>query len=240
MLLISLAMLVVAGVIWGSFSAVSASAAAARTRKSAEQNVRATYIKGDVADSATPKDAPAAPVNETGVQNRNRAGDSEPAKQGNADESGERMRARDGSGFGNSSNYEAREERREQNRAKTESRVRDRSGREDCDGTCPNYETREERREQNRAKAESRVRDKSGREDCDGTCPNYETREERREQNRAKAESRVRDRSGREDCGGTCPNYETREERREQNRAGSDTGDGGRETQGRFQGDKRP
>lgn len=205
MLLISLAMLVVAGVIWGSFSAVSASAAA-RTRKSAEQNVRTAYTKGEVADSATPKDGSAAPVNETGVQNRNRAGDSEPAKQGNADESGERMRARDGSGFGNSSNYEAREERREQNRAKTESRVRDRSG----------------------------------REDCDGTCPNYETREERREQNRAKAESRVRDRSGREDCGGTCPNYETREERREQNRAGSDTGDGGRETQGRFQGDKRP
>ena len=235
MLLISLAMLVVAGVIWGSFSAVSVSAAA-RTGKSAEQNARAAYTKGDVADSANPKDGSAAPVNETGVQNRNRAGDSEPAEKGNASESGVRTRARDGSGFGNSTRYETREERREQNRAKAESRVRDRSGREECDGTCPNYETREERREQNRAKAESRVRDRSGREDCDGTCPNYETREERREQNRAKAESRVR----REDCDGTCPNYETREERREQNRSGSDTGDGGRETQGRFQGDKRP
>ena len=42
MLLISLAMLVVAGVIWGSFSAVSVSAAA-RTGKSAEQNARCVH-----------------------------------------------------------------------------------------------------------------------------------------------------------------------------------------------------
>ncbi len=210
MLLIGLAMLVVAGVIWGSFSAASARAADARTRKSAEQNVRAAYSKGKVADSATPKDAPAAPVNETGVQNRNRAGDSEAAEKGNADENGARTRVRDGSGG------------------------------EDCDGTCPNHETREERREQNRAKAESRVRDKSGGENCDGTCPNYETREERREHNRAQAENRVCDGSCGEDCDGTCPNYETREERREQNRAGSDPSDGGRGTQGRFKGDTRP
>ncbi len=236
MLLISLAMLVVAGVIWGSFSAVSASAAAARTRKSAEQNVRAAYTKGDVADSATPKDAPAAPVNETGVQSRNRTGDSVPAEKGNAGESGERTRARDGSGFGNSPNYEAREERREQNRSQTENSVCDGS----CDEDCSKYETREERREQNRVKAESRVRDRSGGENCDENCPNYETREERREQNRAQAEDRVCDGSCGENCDENCSNYETREERREQNRSGSDTGYGGRGTQGRFQGDKRP
>ena len=67
------------------------------------------------------------------------------------------------------------------------------------------------------------------------TCPSYETGRASRAEP-AKAESRVR----REDCDGTCLTTETREERREQNRSGSDTGDGGRETQGRFQGDKRP
>ncbi len=155
-LLIGLAMFLVAGVIWGSFSAVSASAAA-RTRKAAEQQARTANDAGDVAKPEVPsknENAPKAEGAET--QKRNRVGNGESTEKGNPDAIGTKKRARDGNGG------------------------------EDCDGTCPNCETREARRAENRAESEKRARDGSCGEDCDGTCPNYETREARREQNRGK------------------------------------------------------
>jgi F0F1-type ATP synthase membrane subunit c/vacuolar-type H+-ATPase subunit K len=187
-LLIGLAMLVASGIIWGSVSAANASAAA-RTKKSIEQNMRTADGSVDVKEPVTSEGAATPKADETSAQIRNRAGENGAAEKDNADNSGARTRARDGNDG------------------------------ENCDETCPNYETRDERREQNRSKAEGRTRDRANGENCDETCPNYETRDERREQNRAKAEERTRDRANGENCDETCPNHETREERREQNRS---------------------
>jgi len=192
-LLIGLAILVVAGVIWGSFNAVSASAAA-QVRESVEQPERMAKESSDVAEPKTPEDETAAQSNGMGVQKRNRFANGEGAGKGNADASGMsgmRMRARDGSGGENCDGtcpyYETREERRERNRVDGEGRARNRNGGENCDGTCPYYETREERRAENRA---NRICDGQGGENCDETCPNYETREQRRAENQGRNRAR--------------------------------------------------
>lgn len=192
-LLIGLAILVVAGVIWGSFNAVSASAAA-QVRESVEQPERMAKESSDVAEPETPEDETAAQSNGMGVQKRNRFANGEGAGKGNADASGMsgmRMRARDGSGGENCDGtcpyYETREERRERNRVDGEGRARNRNGGENCDGTCPYCETREERRAENRA---NRICDGQGGENCDETCPNYETREQRRAENQGRNRAR--------------------------------------------------
>jgi hypothetical protein len=189
-LLIGLAMLVVAGVIWGSFNAVSASAAA-QIRESVEQQARMAKGSSDVAEPEAPEDETVAQPNGIGVQKRNRFANGEGAGKGNADASGMRIRARDGSEGENCDGtcpfYETREERREQNRVETEGRARNRSGGENCDGTCPYYETREERRAENRA---NRTCDGQGGENGDETCPNYETREQRRAENQGRNRAR--------------------------------------------------
>jgi hypothetical protein len=189
-LLIGLAMLVVTGVIWGSFNAVSASAAA-QIRESVEQQARMAEGSSDVAEPETPEDETVAQTNGIGVQKRNRFAKGEGAGKGNADASGMRIRARDGSEGENCDGtcpfYETREERRERNRVDGEGRARNRSGGENCDGTCPYYETREERRAENRA---NRTCDGQGGENGDETCPNYETREQRRAENQGRNRAR--------------------------------------------------
>jgi hypothetical protein len=158
-LLIGLAILVVAGVIWGSFNAVSASAAA-QVRESVEQPERMAKESSDVAEPETPEDETAAQSNGMGVQKRNRFANGEGAGKGNADASGMsgmRMRARDGSGGENCDGtcpyYETREERRAENRA---NRICDGQVGENCDETCPNYETREQRRAENQGRNRAR------------------------------------------------------------------------------------
>lgn len=152
-LLVSLAMFLVAGVIWGSVSAAGASAAV-QTRNAAEQQaqvqVRTEAKTNDVAGS---EEETVAPI---GEQKRNRFSNGEGPGKDDADAKGMQTRARDGSGG------------------------------ENCDGTCPNCETREERREQNRAHCTGG----GNGENCDGTCPNYETRDERRGQGQGQNRAR--------------------------------------------------